>query len=98
MYKPAKNPYILIGMEDEDGSGPPELDIAGYPAKSGGQVDYVLMWCYDRQYHREKADLSLLKQLDRGYSLCHTSPKKLMKIYKLDPKGQKAADGQKTDE
>ena len=84
IYRPGKNPYVLIGMEDGESPEPAQLDFAGYPRKSGGRVDYVLLWCYDPERNREPASLSIMEQLKEGYRLRYTSPRGLMRIYGRD--------------
>ena len=44
-YRPALNPYrhlatVKLGIE----SFPPEVDLPGYSRKTGGTVDYVMLW------------------------------------------------------
>lgn len=81
-YQPGKNPYRFIGIGGRLAARPPDLDFSDYSGRTGGRVDYVLLWCYDPIHKTEPAGLAVLAQLDEAYHLIFTSPKGLMKIYK----------------
>ena len=81
-YRPNKNPYRFIGIGGREAPLPPDLDILGYSGRTGGRVDYVLLWCHDPEHNTEPTAQSILAQLEKGYEVLFTSPKGLMKIYK----------------
>ncbi|MAF10582.1 hypothetical protein CMK11_09030 [Candidatus Poribacteria bacterium] len=62
---------------------PPKVDIASYVAKTGGRVDYVLVWNM-REDQRDLPDTkSIQRELDHGYHLIHTSePRGMMQLYR----------------
>ncbi|MBT3269502.1 hypothetical protein HN371_20325 [Candidatus Poribacteria bacterium] len=75
---------------------PPKVDIASYVAKTGGRVDYVLVWNV-RDDQRGLPDTKAIeRELDDGYHLIHTSePRSLMQLYRRDDLA--AADGDESD-
>ena len=74
---------------------PPKVDIPAYVAKTGGRVDYVLVWNI-REGQRDHPDTkSIQRQLAEGYHLIHTSePRGMMQLYRRkDMPSHDAADG-----
>ncbi|MEO2004111.1 MAG: hypothetical protein ABGY41_08430, partial [Candidatus Poribacteria bacterium] len=71
---------------------PPKVDIPGYERKTGGHVDYVLVWNI-RDSQREHPDtVSILRQLEDGYHLIHTSePRGMMQLYRRNDLATDAA-------
>jgi hypothetical protein len=63
--------------------GPPEIDITRYGEKTGGQIDYVLLWGPLDQMQDEPRVQALLRQLNEAYDLIKVSPKLgLMRLYR----------------
>lgn len=75
LWRPEKNPYVHISVVPGSVSSvPPSVDFLSYPAKTGGRVDYVLLWNY-RPDNSEPVK-SVYRQLAEGYELIYTSPKR----------------------
>ena len=84
IFKPNLNPYVHIGTKGRSIVwDPPQVDFLTYPARTGGRVDYVLVWGIQERQQNHEATKSIRQQLDKGYDLIFTSPKKgLMQLYK----------------
>ena len=80
-YRPERDPFAFLVVDGDRLALPPRLDFSGYPARSGGRADYVLLWCHDPLVNQEPASLSILSQLKKDYRLQFVSPKGLMKVY-----------------
>lgn len=84
-YRPKLNPSLLLptGRNGHLESENPDVDILSYPARSGGQIDYVLMWGYLPERVNDEASRSLMRQLEQGYVfVAASSGKGLMKLYR----------------
>ncbi len=80
-YRTGKDPFAHLVVDGDRLALPPRLDFSGYPARSGGSADYVLLWCYDPEHNTEPASLSIISQLNKDYRPLFVSPKGLMRIY-----------------
>ena len=61
---------------------PPHVDFLTYPQRTGGQVDYVLVWDIRHQQRELDATHAIFKQLQAPYELIYTSPQRgLMQLY-----------------
>ena len=84
-FRPDRNPFKLLatdprGLYEE----PPRVDFATYAERTGGRVDYVLLWSpLPKNY---PAAQSVLRQLD-GYERVYTSPRRLVHLYRRRPAG-----------
>ncbi len=79
LYQDNRNPYRHIGEDLEE--QPAKIDFLSYPERTGGQVDYVLLWGYEYHADNEYAQ-DIMRQLDAGYELIHRSPKGLAALYR----------------
>ena len=79
LYREDRNPYRHIGEDLEE--QPAKIDFLSYGERTGGQVDYVLLWGYDYQADSEHAQ-DIMRQLDVGYEEIHRSPKGLATLYR----------------
>ncbi|MDE0019990.1 MAG: hypothetical protein OXT69_01220 [Candidatus Poribacteria bacterium] len=61
LFRPEKNPFTHIGAIEAQ---PPQVDFLSFNEKTGGTVDYVLLWQLRDLYH-ENAQ-KILEQLDKG--------------------------------
>lgn len=61
LFRPEKNPFRHIGSIEAQ---PPQVDFLSFNEKTGGTVDYVLLWQL-RDLHHENAQ-NILQQLDEG--------------------------------
>lgn len=72
LWQSNKNPYTFLAPYGSGEDLPPAVDITNYKNKTGEEVDYVLLLCYDKQYAKHPATLNLMAQLN-GYDLAFTS-------------------------
>ena len=82
VFRQEFNPYLHIaigyGLEAE----PPRIEFLTYPERTGGQVDYVLVWAVREHQRNLEATRSIFRQLKEGYRLIYTSPRGgMMKLY-----------------
>ncbi len=82
-FQPRLNPYRYLatqplGIELD----PPAVDLQGYPARTGGTVDYVLLWGLRDSRWLEPRVQEVLTQLDAGYELIHRSQGGLALLYR----------------
>ena len=79
-FRTELNPFRHMGTLEAQ---PPVVDIAAYVEKTGGRVDYVLVWNIRDDQRDLPATLSILRQLEEGYHLIHTSePGGMMQLYR----------------
>lgn len=84
-YRPALNPFLHLapgplGIE----SRPPEVDILGY-RRTGGSVDYVLLWGLRDELRGDPKVRAVEAQLAAAYDLIHRTPDGRVLLYKLRP-------------
>lgn len=84
IWKDGRNPF---GLLQKDGAmfenQPPNADILGFPAKTGGAaIDYVVTWCKDQNFYDHPFGQDIGRQLDEGYELVFTSKNGLAKVFK----------------
>jgi hypothetical protein len=65
-----------------DMDAPPAVDIAGYEARTGGRVDYVLLWQVRDEQRSDPAALDVFRQLDAGYEKVFTSESGRVELYR----------------
>ncbi len=84
LFRSNLNPYDHIGIKDRSIVWePPQVDFLTYPGRTGGRVDYVLVWSIQKRQRNHEATKSIDQQLKKGYELIYTSPKTgLMQLYK----------------
>ncbi len=84
LFRSNLNPYDHIGIKDRSIVWePPQVDFLSYAGRTGGQVDYVLVWGIQERQRNHEATKSIDRQLKKGYDLIYTSPRKgLMQLYK----------------
>jgi len=84
LFRSDLNPYIHIGVKDRSIVWePPQVDFLTYAGRTGGQVDYVLVWGVQERQRNHEATKSIDRQLKRGYELVYSSPRTgLMQLYK----------------
>lgn len=85
MYRPNLNPdlHISINQRGNFVANPPQVDFLSYPQRTGGSVDYVLVWGLIEEQRNSVSAKSISRQLAEGYELIYTSPKwGLMQLYR----------------
>ncbi|HXX35166.1 MAG TPA: hypothetical protein VEM15_11900 [Thermodesulfobacteriota bacterium] len=87
LFRPNLNPYDHIGIKDRSIVWePPQVDFLTYAGRTGGKVDYVLVWGIQERQRNHEATKSIDRQLKKGYELIYISPKTgLMQLYKRKP-------------
>jgi len=83
-YRPGLDPYRRISVGDHLGieDQPPRVDFLTYPRRTGGRVDYVLLWQLDAVPRDDPRVRSILRQLAAGYEPVYTSPRRLVRLYR----------------
>jgi hypothetical protein len=87
MFRPRLNPAVHIAVSKPafqcPHQAPPRVDFLTYPQRTGGRVDYVLLWgARDEQLGSAEAK-DILRQLEAGYELVYTSPQRgLVQLYR----------------
>jgi hypothetical protein len=84
LFRSSLNPYDHIGIKDRSIVWePPQVDFLTYAERTGGKVDYVLVWDVQERQRNHEATKSIDQQLKKGYELIYTSPRTgLMQLYK----------------
>lgn len=78
-FRPDRDPYVHITASE---SLDKQLDFISYPARTGGRVDYVLVWGENRgDFPREVVE-SIAEQIREGYELIFTSERGNMMLYR----------------
>ena len=78
-FRPDRDPYAHIGpVELLD----KQLDFLSYPARTGGKVDYVLVWGKNRGDFPKEVVESIAEQIREGYELIFTSKCGNMMLYR----------------
>ncbi len=78
-WKDGVSPYLYFGkLEDL----PPHGDIVAYKQKTGLNIDYILMWCYDDVALQNDDFHKFYEQLNEEYSKVYTSPAARVILYK----------------
>jgi len=93
MFQPKLNPYVYISSELQGNieAQSPQVDFITYPQRTGGHVDYVLLWQGLEKQRDDVYTKSIFRQLKQGYELIYTSPQHgFMQLYRRkdwsDPK------------
>ena len=99
-YRSETSPFLHIGIENYPSKGdwgieaePPRVDFLNYPQRTGGHVDYVLIWQVLEGHRTLENTKSIFKQLEEGYDLIYTSPQRgLMQLYRRKDWGRKTGE------
>jgi len=78
-FRPDRDPYVHIGDSE---SMDKKIDLLSYPARTGGKVDYVLVWGDDRGDFPKEVVESIAEQIHKGYELIFTSERGSMRLYR----------------
>jgi hypothetical protein len=78
-FRAGLDPYVHIG--DSESMDKP-IDFLSYPARTGGRVDYVLVWGRNRGGYPPKVVASIAEQIREGYELIFTSERGSMMLYR----------------
>ncbi|MFP5286791.1 MAG: hypothetical protein ACLGI9_13710, partial [Thermoanaerobaculia bacterium] len=80
-YRPELNPYRHIAQGYWAERVPPWVEFLTYPRRTGGRVDYVLIWQIPRE-RTHPAIRSLWRQLRTGYERVYVSPRGFAEVYR----------------
>jgi hypothetical protein len=85
-FRPALNPFFLLaanplGIE----SHPPDVDLLGYQRRTGGSVDYVMLWGLRDELRGDPKVRAVLGQLAAAYDLIHRTRDGRVLLYKRRP-------------
>jgi hypothetical protein len=81
IYRPNLNPFTHIWI-NENLMDRPHVNFLTYPERTGGRVDYVLVWGLQEQFYSYKEVKLIFEQLEKGYDLLYTSKRGLMQLYR----------------
>jgi hypothetical protein len=84
LFRPERNPFLQISLGGELAleAEPPRVDFLTYPERTGGRVDYVLLWQPEAAPRDHPAVRSVERQLAAGYELIDVSPRRLVRLYR----------------
>jgi len=83
-FEPRLDPYrhlatVPLGIE----TAPPRVDLLGYPRRTGGRIDYVLLWGLQGERCDEPLVRRTLQQLDTAYELVAASRGGRVRLFRL---------------
>lgn len=82
-FRPHLNPYDQMGFKDNIDGTPPPVDFMTYSERTGGEVDYVLLWGLREEQRTHENTQSIFRQLQTRYELIYTStPRGFMELYR----------------
>ena len=81
MFRPDRNPYDVIGSQSDLERQIPRTTFLTYSARTGGRIDYVLLWQFD-QAPRHHPDVdAVVAQLAEAYTPVYVSPHRFVQLY-----------------
>lgn len=80
-YRPNVSPFLHIWKEG-DLIKPPKVDFLTYPERSGGLLDYVLVWGLQDHVKTSDEARSVSRQLEEGFVLVYESKRGLICLYR----------------
>jgi hypothetical protein len=88
LYREKLNPFVQLSSTPRGlYRNPPEVDLIGYPRRTGGTVDYVIVWS-TRAGDLETRGKSILSQLNQAYDLFAVStPHGYGRLYRARSQG-----------
>jgi hypothetical protein len=81
VFRPERSPKLYLAKGSVL-AVQPRLELLQYPERTGGSVDYVLLWVLDQPPMSNPVVASIYAQLASGYDLIHVSPRGLARLYK----------------
>ncbi len=77
---PGRSPYVHFDQADLEAE-PPRVEFASYSPRTGGTVDYVLLWWVEASPPNHPALTSVRNQL-AGYDRIYVSPNRLVQLFR----------------
>jgi hypothetical protein len=82
-FDPALDPFRTMGSDRLAIEGRPPLpDFLTYPERTGGRVDYVLLWEQEAARQDDPRVRAVLRQLSAGFEPVYTSPRGLVRLWR----------------
>jgi hypothetical protein len=81
-FRPERNPFVHISPLSEREREPPRAGFLDYPARTGGRVDYVVLWQPDVAPIDHPDVVSVRSQLNEAYQEVYVSPRRLVHVYR----------------
>jgi hypothetical protein len=88
LYRPDRNPYRHMGAIE---GLPPAVDFLTYPQRTGGRVDYVLLWGLSERWRGHPAVGAVVGQLQAAYEPVYTSERGLVRLFRRQGESEKAS-------
>jgi hypothetical protein len=89
LFRPELNPYTHIGQKGGIELEPPSVDFLTYPRRTGGRVDYILVWGIRDEQRDQKDAKAIFQQLEAAYELIYTSPQRgFVQLYRRNDWGK----------
>jgi hypothetical protein len=81
-FREALNPYKHISPVEKSFHRAAPIDFLTYPERTGGRVDYVLIWGLSQAHLRSPSVQRIAQQLKTGYERIAASPSGRMQLYR----------------
>jgi hypothetical protein len=89
VFRRRVNPFTQIGIgryECTPALQPPRVEFLTYPERTGGRVDFVIVWGASDAQRRHPDGAAVFRQLEAGYELVHTSQRwAMLQLYRRRP-------------
>jgi tetratricopeptide (TPR) repeat protein len=72
-WRADRNPFAEVRDNAALTELPPRVELDAYPRRTGGLIDYVLLWCLDERFEEHPEVVDLMRQLERRYEKVATS-------------------------
>ncbi len=79
-FRPGRNPFDHIGEVGSPDLDP--VDFLTYPVRTGGRVDYVLLWGVREAQRGDSRVVDVYRQLGEGFRPIYRSPRGLAELYR----------------
>ena len=80
-WKNEQNPYWHLATYDGIEGLPPSADIDAYKKKTGVDIDYILLWCWEPKSVQDTHFYALYQQINKSYHLLYTSATNRTMLY-----------------
>ncbi len=80
LFRSEVDPYEHLGRTTEDET--PRVNLQNYSERTGGRVDYVLVWLGRKRNQQHENTVALYDQLRLDFELIFTSPNQLMELFR----------------
>jgi hypothetical protein len=84
-FRPALNPYEHITKVEKMFQYHPPIEFLTYPERTGGRVDYVMIWGLRPAFQRSPSVRAIAQQLAEGYARVANAPSGRMQLFRRTP-------------